>query len=67
MTHPRVDGDDGVGKCADWRAVATSGRLELSGAGDRHDALRALCAAAWTSPSPVTRDAATKATTQAGF
>ena len=67
VPHPRVDGDDGVGKCAGWRAVANGGRLELSGTGDRHDALRALCAASWTSPSPISRDTAEKAITQAGF
>lgn len=67
VAHPRVDGHDGVGACGGWRAVATGGRLELSGAGARHDALRALCAASWTAPSPVSADVAGKAVADAGF
>ncbi|NGO72190.1 HAD hydrolase-like protein [Streptomyces boncukensis] len=49
--HPPVTGEAASGfGCAGWRAgVSGSGEeLELEGAGDPVDGLRALCAAAWT-------------------
>lgn len=38
---------DGSASCGGWTAGADDGVLSLTGDGDRDDALRALCAAAW--------------------
>jgi glycerol-1-phosphatase len=49
--HPGVSAADGGYRCRGWAARRTAGgRLELSGSGDRIDALRALAAAAWSGP-----------------
>lgn len=46
--HPGVvTGADGA-SCGGWHAAVRGGRLELTGAGDRLDGLRALCGAAWS-------------------
>ena len=48
QAHPGVHPDgDGRWSCGGWSAVRGDGELELDGAGDRLDGLRALCAAAW--------------------
>lgn len=46
--HPEVRSTHGGWECGGWRASASQGRLRLEGEGDRTDALRALCLAAWT-------------------
>jgi HAD superfamily hydrolase (TIGR01450 family) len=50
--QPRVEGTEqaaGDGfRCGGWTAFANGGSLLVEGAGDPYDALRALCAAAWT-------------------
>jgi hypothetical protein len=47
--HPQVTTHANGSTCGGWQAVVRSGALELSGAGERMDALRAMCAAAWHS------------------
>jgi glycerol-1-phosphatase len=55
--HPAVTHTDGAYRCAHWRARwRTPGHLTLDGTGDPTDALRALCAAAW-SETEVTAEA----------
>jgi glycerol-1-phosphatase len=48
--HPAVTPGAGGFQCGSWtaRLDAGAGKLELSGAGDPMDALRALCGAAWS-------------------
>ncbi|GHC74764.1 HAD-IIA family hydrolase [Streptomyces cinnamoneus] len=47
--HPAVEGAAGEGfRCGGWSASADGDALALDGGGERIDALRALCAAAWT-------------------
>ncbi|MCA6096281.1 HAD-IIA family hydrolase [Streptomyces sp. SCA3-4] len=47
--HPAVEGSAGEGfRCGGWSASADGDALVLDGEGERIDALRALCAAAWT-------------------
>jgi glycerol-1-phosphatase len=46
--HPDVTATDGAFGCGGWTARLAGNRLELTGAGERIDGLRALCAAAWT-------------------
>ena len=48
--HPAVTPGDGGFQCGGWTARLDpgAGKLELSGAGDPMDGLRALCGAAWT-------------------
>lgn len=47
--QPQVEAlGDGRFGCGGWQAGADGGALTLDGAGGRIDALRALCAAAWT-------------------
>jgi ribonucleotide monophosphatase NagD (HAD superfamily) len=49
QAHPPVTRSDTSFSCRGWTAVAgDGGRLTVSGAGDKMDALRALCAAAWS-------------------
>lgn len=57
------DGHGGDGYvCGGWTASrGRSGRLTLGGSGEPIDGLRALCAAAWAAPQPVTRDDAEQA------
>jgi glycerol 3-phosphatase-2 len=50
--HPAVHTDGKWFRCRDWDATVHEGELELHGTGDRHDALRALCAAAWATSHP---------------
>ena len=45
---PEVTAADGAFCCGGWTARTGSGRLELTGDGQRIDGLRALCAAAWS-------------------
>ena len=60
--HPEVTAADGGYGCRGWvaRWAADGQRLELTGAGDRLDGLRALAAAAW-SAGPITAEAADQA------
>jgi hypothetical protein len=46
--HPDVTETNGAFGCGGWTARLAGDRLELTGAGERIDGLRALCAAAWT-------------------
>jgi glycerol-1-phosphatase len=47
--HPRVTGAGGGFRCGGWHAGwQAPGRLALDGDGDPMDALRAICAAAWS-------------------
>ena len=47
--HPTVTHTDGAYHCVNWHAHwRTPGRLTLDGTGDPTDALRAICAAAWS-------------------
>ena len=47
--HPAVRADEGRFECGGWRArLAGDQPIELDGAGDPVDGLRALCAAAWS-------------------
>jgi len=46
--HPEVTGQDGEYRCGGWTVHLDGDRLELDGAGERIDGLRALCAAAWS-------------------
>ncbi|MFJ8822292.1 HAD hydrolase-like protein [Streptomyces sp. NPDC102467] len=46
--QPEVTEAQGAFECGGWTATAGDERLELEGDGDAIDALRALCAAAWT-------------------
>jgi glycerol-1-phosphatase len=46
--HPEVTSQDGTYRCGGWTARLDGHRLELDGAGQRIDGLRALCAAAWS-------------------
>ncbi|MGW7441901.1 HAD-IIA family hydrolase [Kitasatospora sp. NPDC054795] len=48
VPHPAVAAVDGGFGCGGWVAGVEAGVLRLSGAGDRWDGLRALCAAAWS-------------------
>lgn len=54
--HPVVTVQDGAFGCGGWTARQDGDRLELTGAGEPIDGLRALCAAAWAatdgSPAP---------------
>jgi glycerol-1-phosphatase len=45
--HPPVGSRDGQAVCNGWTAEVTDGRLRVGGAGERIDALRAMCVAAW--------------------
>jgi len=47
-THPEVLPGDGTWRCEGWQVALDGAELRLSGSGDRVDALRALCAAAWS-------------------
>ncbi|GGO95168.1 HAD-IIA family hydrolase [Wenjunlia tyrosinilytica] len=48
--HPEVeDAGSGAFRCRGWTASARDGALVLDGGGDPYDALRALCAVAWSS------------------
>jgi glycerol-1-phosphatase len=51
--HPPVTEADGGFRCGSWHAHwQAPGRLALDGDGDPMDALRALCAAAWSAGNP---------------
>ena len=45
--HPEVSSGDGAFSCGGWTARLDGNRLELAGAGEETDGLRAACAAAW--------------------
>ncbi|MBB1245507.1 HAD hydrolase-like protein [Streptomyces durbertensis] len=46
--HGPATESDGGWRCGGWSARVADGELELSGDGERVEALRALCAAAWS-------------------
>lgn len=49
--HPPVSRDGSRARCGGWTASSSpSSSLDLAGSGDPLDALRALCALAWTRP-----------------
>jgi HAD superfamily hydrolase (TIGR01450 family) len=48
--QPPVTRDDGGFHCGGWLAQPAPSQVELAGAGERLDGLRALCAAAWSGP-----------------
>jgi HAD superfamily hydrolase (TIGR01450 family) len=58
VPHPRPEpeqGAPGVWRCGGWRASVAEGELVLDGDGDPYDALRALCALAWSRPEALSR------------
>ena len=62
--HPAVtQAPDGGWSCGGWtaRLAPDGGKLDRSGSGDPVDALRALCAAAWSAAAPVAPDLAAAA------
>jgi glycerol-1-phosphatase len=63
VPHPAVRKAGPGFECGGWQAAWTADgdRVELSGAGDPIDGLRALCAAAWSSNHPVDPEAVTGA------
>ena len=65
--HPAVDHADGGYRCGGWHARwQAPARLVLDGDGDPMDALRALCAAAW-SAGQVPAEAVTRALARLGW
>jgi HAD superfamily hydrolase (TIGR01450 family) len=52
-SYPEISVHDGVAACGGWTAARDGGTLTLKGDGAPVDGLRALCAAAWTAPEPV--------------
>jgi ribonucleotide monophosphatase NagD (HAD superfamily) len=48
--HPEVSAEGEAWACGGWHASYDGEMLALSGSGERIDALRALCAAAWEHP-----------------
>ncbi|MGI5121193.1 HAD-IIA family hydrolase [Marinactinospora thermotolerans] len=67
LPHPEVRTHGTEARCGAWQATAHQGGLELSGHGDRLDALRALCGAAWAHPEGVTPAAAAAPLAQLGW
>ncbi|GAA3757005.1 HAD superfamily hydrolase (TIGR01450 family) [Spinactinospora alkalitolerans] len=67
LDHPETRIDDHLARCGGWSAVAREGRLELAGAGDRLDGLRALCGAAWSAPQGTDPAAVPEALAQLGW
>jgi glycerol 3-phosphatase-2 len=65
--YPDVSLGDGVAAVGGWTARWDGDRLELDGAGERADALRALCAAAWARDATVDREVARKLVQRAGY
>ena len=65
--YPDVDLGDDAAAVGGWTARWDGDRLELDGAGERADALRALCAAAWTRDAPVDREVARELVQRAGY
>jgi hypothetical protein len=62
--HPPVETTrNGTSACGGWTATRHDDRIELTGSGARIDALRALCATAWSGPA-FTRVAAESAVKQ---
>ncbi|MGH3169075.1 MAG: HAD-IIA family hydrolase [Trebonia sp.] len=60
--YPEVTRADDGCACGGWRASRDgNGRLAVEGTGEAIDGLRALCAAAWAAPEPVTGDQADEA------
>ena len=49
--HPAVVAQEGGWSCRGWGAACRDGHLRLTGSGERIDALRALCVAAWEEPA----------------
>ncbi|HEV2372891.1 MAG TPA: HAD-IIA family hydrolase [Streptosporangiaceae bacterium] len=70
VPHPAVTSNDGSFSCGGWHVrCQPTGRLAVSGSGDRLDGLRAVCAVAWSAPgdAAVTGDAAAGALSAVGF
>jgi len=73
--HPEVTTAGDGFSCGGWTASGASGRdwLRVSGSGSKIDGLRALCAAAWSAPSPAgdgsgpALDAARAAVSRVGY
>ena len=65
--YPDVAVGAGRATVGGWTARVDGGRLELDGSGERVDALRALCAAAWQADAPAEPDLARKLVQQAGY
>jgi glycerol-1-phosphatase len=65
--HPAAGEEDGGCRCGGWTARRDGDRLELTGAGERIDGLRALCAAAWAGdPEGLSQDAVRAAVERLG-
>lgn len=65
--YPDISQTGGVAAVGGWTAKLDGGRLTLDGSGERVDALRALCAAAWQGDAPVDPEVARKLVQQAGY
>ena len=65
--YPEVKAGDDAATVGGWTARLDGGRLELDGSGERIDALRALCAAAWQDDAPPASDVARELVRRAGF
>ena len=65
--YPDISQTGGVAAVGGWTAKLDGGRLTLDGSGERVDALRALCAAAWQGDAPVAPEVARKLVQQAGY
>jgi glycerol-1-phosphatase len=63
--HPEVEEHDGDFSCRGWTARWDADKLQLSGDGDRIDALRALCVAAWSRDSLISANTAADAVDEA--
>jgi HAD superfamily hydrolase (TIGR01450 family) len=71
VLSPSGSSGDGVSgsawSCGGWTARWAGRTIALDGAGDRYDALRALCAAAWRTDTAVAPEAVTGALRRLGF
>lgn len=66
--HPAVEADqEGGFRCGGWTATWERDRVVLSGDGDPHDGLRALCGAAWRTAEPAPAAAVRQALDRLGL
>lgn len=57
VPHPQVNRDGDADRCGGWTARRVGDTVELDGAGDPFDGLRALAAASWRTDEPVRPEA----------
>jgi hypothetical protein len=65
--HPAVTAAGAGFRCAGWTASWAGDRLELDGDGIRIDAVRVLCAAAWSRDAPSSPEMASHDTISAAL